>query len=1025
MPQKYTNEELVQRVKMLEEEVRACRSVEKNMLALEKRLEHARAYRTALHEMAVGLLQHTDLNQLLETIVTRACALAQTEHGYLHLYDPGTDELVLKIGLGRLKRAVDFRIRPGQGLAGKIWQNKQMLSVDNYADWADRNPDARFDDLGAVLGVPLKSDSEVVGVIGLAHFEADKSFDADAVEILRQFAEIASLVLRRTISYVDLKVELGKRKKIASALKRRLEFERIISVISSKFVSSDDGSAHIDTSLAKIGKFSAKSRSYLFLFDAHNQTMSNTHEWCSDDVLPQIEQLQNLSLDEFPWLMPQILEGEIVEIQNVSDLPPDAVNEKNILEMQDIKSMIVVPVRIGDKFKGFIGFDDTRKTGPWSADDVALLQVVSDIIGSALQHEQTEAALRESEKRYRAVVEDMPVMICRYLPDSTLTFVNSAYCRYFRRDESEIIGQKFLQFIPEKEQTKVKNHVLSLNAKNPMKTYEHRVIGPDGKLVWQEWTNRALFDQADVIREYQAIGQDISERKQAEADLKEEKERLAVTLRSIGDGVITTDTSGNITLLNNVAETLTGWSQQAAIGRPLNEVYNTVNEFNRMPVDNPVLQVMQAGAIIGPANNSLLIGKDGSEYIISDSAAPITSAEGDILGVILVFRDTTDKRKMEEELQKIQKLESLGVLAGGIAHDFNNFLTGIVGYISLAKMDAQTGKNILGRLTEMENATMRAKDLTQQLLTFSKGGEPVKDTQQIAALAREAATFALSGSNIRCHCLLSKDLWPVEIDAGQIGQVINNLVLNADQSMPAGGEVIIRAKNTVLGSQNNLSLSAGRYVKVSIQDQGVGIPRDYLHKIFDPYFTTKQKGSGLGLTIAYSIIDKHNGRLTVSSELNIGSVFSLYLPAAQVDDRQEARAERPLHSAHGKILVMDDEGIIRDVAADILNYLGYDVVLASDGEEAIDIYRKTMEKGLSIDAVILDLTVPGGMGGKETIQKLKQLDADVTAIVSSGYSNDPIMSDHEKFGFKGVAAKPYRIQDISEVLRKVISPHRA
>ena len=1000
--------------------------VEETMLGLEKRHELAQAYRTAMHEVVVGLLQHMDLNELLETIVTRACALAQTEHGYLHLYDPGTDELVLKIGLGRLKHAVDFRIKPGEGFAGKIWQNRQMLSVDNYADWADRDPDPRFDALGAVLGVPLKSDSDVVGVIGLAHFEADKSFDREALEILRQFAEIASLVLRRTINYVDLKDELGQRKKIASALKRRLDFERIVSIISSKFVSSDDVSAHIDASLAKIGKFSAKSRSYLFLFDTHNQTMSNTHEWCSDDVLPQIEQLQTLSLDEFPWLMPQILEGEIVEIQNVSDLPLDAVNEKNILEMQDIKSMIVVPVRIGDKFKGFIGFDDTRKTGPWSADDVALLQVVSDIIGSALQREQTEAALRDSEKRYRAVVEDMPVMICRFLPDSTLTFVNSAYCKYFKKDTQRTSSVKnSCNLFQKEEQKKVKDHLVSLNGKNPTETYEHQVITPGEKMVWQEWTNRALFNQADVIREYQAIGQDISERKQAEADLKEEKERLAVTLRSIGDGVITTDISGNITLLNNVAEKLTGWSQQTAIGRPLNEVYNTVNEFNRMPVDNPVLQVMQAGAIIGPGNNTLLIGKDGSEYIISDGAAPITSTENDILGVILVFRDITDKRKMEEELQKIQKLESLGVLAGGIAHDFNNFLTGIVGYISLAKMDAQTGKNILGRLTEMENATMRAKDLTQQLLTFSKGGEPVKDIQQIASLAREAATFALSGSNIRCRCQLSEDLWPVEIDAGQIGQVINNLVLNADQSMPAGGEVVVRAQNTVLGSQNNLSLSAGRYVKVSIQDQGVGIARDYLHKIFDPYFTTKQKGSGLGLTIAYSIIDKHNGRLTVSSELNVGSVFSLYLPAAQVDDRQETRAERPLYSAHGKILVMDDEAIIRDVAADILNYLGYDVVLASDGEEAIDIYRKTMEKGLSIDAVILDLTVPGGMGGKETIQKLKQLDAHVTAIVSSGYSNDPIMSDHEKFGFKGVAAKPYRIQDISEVLRKVISPHRA
>ena len=824
-----------------------------------------------------------------------------------------------------------------------------------------------------------------------------------------------------TMRGLEKRLELGERRKIEAALKRRLEFERIISVISSKFVSSNDVSTHIDTSMASIGRFSNKSRAYLFLFDTDNKNMSNTHEWCADGVTPQIDQLQNLSMEEFPWIMPKIFAGEIVEIEDVSGLPYEAVNEKKILEMQDIKSIILVPIRIGGTINGFIGFDDIRQTGPWNAEDAALLQVVSDIIGSALQRDQTEAALRDSEKRYRTLVEDMPAMMCRFVPDSTLTFVNSAYCDYFKKDRQDLIGRKFLEFIPHEEQKKVTHHYSSLNEKNPMETYDHQVIAPDGKVVWQEWTNRVLFDQGGSVSEYQSIGQDITERKLAEAALTEEKERLAVTLRSIGDGVITTDAEGKITLVNNVAEKLSGWSQQEAIGKPLRDVFNIVDEFSRTPAENPVQQVLDTGSTIRISNHTTLISRDGTEYIIADSAAPITSTKGNILGVILVFRDITERRKMEAELQKIQKLESLGVLAGGIAHDFNNLLTAIVGNISLAKMDAQAGKIIVDQLTEIENASMRAKELTQQLLTFSKGGEPVKEVLQIAALLKASATFALRGSNVRCHFHLPADLWPLEIDGGQIGQVINNIVLNADQSMPQGGELTVRAENTVFSSPNKLSLSAGCYVTVSIKDQGVGISRDHLNNIFDPYFSTKQKGSGLGLTIAHSIVDKHNGRLTAESEQGVGSVFSLYLPAACGRDHQEPREEPLLQSGQGKILVMDDEAIIRDVATNMLTYLGYEATVAGDGKEAVDIYRRAMETGSPFDAVILDLTVPGGMGGQATIQLLMNLDSHVKAIVSSGYSNDPVISNHKKFGFKGMVTKPYRIQEMSEALSKLLS----
>ncbi len=386
-----------------------------------------------------------------------------------------------------------------------------------------------------------------------------------------------------------------------------------------------------------------------------------------------------------------------------------------------------------------------------------------------------------------------------------------------------------------------------------------------------------------------------------------------------------------------------------------------------------------------------------------------------------MFRDVTEKRKIGEELVKIQKLESLGVLAGGIAHDFNNFLTAIIGNLSLAMLDSKPGDQVVARLKEMEKASLQAKDLTQQLLTFSKGGEPVKKLVNFVDLVKHSATFSLRGSNVSCDFSISENLLPVEVDEGQIGQVINNLVLNADHAMPEGGILKICAENIVLLEANEFSLPAGPYIKTTLRDQGVGIPIDLLPKVFDPYFTTKHKGSGLGLTVAYSIIDKHNGRLTADSELGKHTTFTIYLPATEKLEIQTENKAKVLFSGGGKILLMDDEDFIREVASQMLYKLGYEVSVAKDGNEAIEIYRQAQQSKQPFDAVIMDLTVPGGMGGKEAIQKLKDLDPNIKALVSSGYSNDPIMSNFRDYGFKGVVKKPYLIQDMSDALQSVIS----
>jgi PAS domain S-box-containing protein len=558
----------------------------------------------------------------------------------------------------------------------------------------------------------------------------------------------------------------------------------------------------------------------------------------------------------------------------------------------------------------------------------------------------------------------------------------------------------------------------------PLADHRGVAIGVIGILDRQPLSDTGISES--TLRIFAARAAAEVERKRSEEALAAEKERLAVTLRSIGDGCLTIDNEGRVLTLNPIAERLTGWSQDAAANKPLAEVLQLLDERTRRPCQHALQRIATSGTPDGITLPAVLVARDGTERLAESSSAPIRDRNGRKLGVVIVLRDVTERQKAEEERQKAEKLESLGVVAGGIAHDFNNILTTILGNISLA-LASNPEEQVATRLATARKAIGRAQELAGQLLTFAKGGSPVKQPTSIAQLIHDTVSYTLRDSRTRCHFQLPDSVWPVDADPGQLAQVINNLAINAEQAMPTGGSLHLTAENLELHTDStSLGLRAGKWVRFSMQDEGAGIPEQYLKKIFDPYFTTKPKSSGLGLATAYSIVKNHSGVILAESRAGHGSVFTVCLPASEKKVQALTVKDAPVPVGNGRVLVLDDEEAICMLVTCALEPLGYEVTETQDALTAIGKYQEAMNSGRKYDLVISDLTIPGGMGGQEAIQRLRALDPSVRAIVSSGYANDPVMSRYEDFGFSGMIAKPYEIdalgRKVAEVLAQAAKP---
>jgi PAS domain S-box-containing protein len=636
---------------------------------------------------------------------------------------------------------------------------------------------------------------------------------------------------------------------------------------------------------------------------------------------------------------------------------------------------------------------------------------------------EAEEALRESEARTRAITDSARDAILMMDTAGRVSYWNPAAERILGYTREEAIGQSLHTFIVP--QRFLAAHAAAYPAF--LATGQGAAVGRTLDLMARRKDGQEIDVQLSLSSVllgdgWHAVGllRDISEQKQTAEALRLSEEQLRAMFELASIGMAQADPCTRQWLrVNQKLCAITGYSADEMLRMRVSEM--THPEDRQM--DDEAFQRVVRGEEPDYRLEKRYIRKDGTSTWVSVNMTVIRDGTGQASRTLATIEDITQRKRDETELHKLDKLQSVGTLAGGIAHDFNNILLGLFGNLSLALEDLPQEHPSRAPLAEAEKAMGRAVRLTKQLLTFAKGGDPVKENVSLGAMVEEIARFDLSGSNVSLICHQGKDLWPVDADKGQIQQVISNLVINARQAMPAGGHLTIALKNVDLPAKAIATLRPGHYVKVIVQDEGNGINPKVLNQIFTPYFTTKQSNSGLGLATVWSIINKHGGHIGVASELGKGATFTFYLPASAAPTTAEAKppaaACTPLASP-AKILVMDDDAMVCDLASKMLTRCGYTVATAPGGKEATALYRQALEAGAPFDLVIMDLTIPGGIGGKEAVKELLALDPHVRAIVSSGYADDPVMANPSKYGFKGTVAKPYTARALREAVASAL-----
>lgn len=650
-----------------------------------------------------------------------------------------------------------------------------------------------------------------------------------------------------------------------------------------------------------------------------------------------------------------------------------------------------------------------------------LLQRIKELEQTVANQDKTIVSLANKAKSFDSLKNNTSDLIHSVTSEGHFLFVNQAWQDTLGYSDEDLKTLKLMDIVAPGCQGKCELIFQDLLAGQKVDRNNTVFIAKDGRKISVEGRCNTRFVDGKAVA-MTGIFRDLSERQVNAKALMESEERYRDLFENTTDLIQLVDPTGHILYVNRAWRETFGYSEEEIKQLSIFELISPDCQNHCEKVFQKVITEPKINYI-----DTVFTSKDGRKISIEGNAI-CKFVDGKPVRTQCIFRDMTQKKKMEEELHKAQKIESLGVLAGGIAHDFNNLLTAILGNISLAKMHVRSPEKITTYLENTERATQRAKSLTQQLLTFSKGGAPIKRTTTIGNLIVDSTSFILRGSNVDCIYDLTEDLWPTEVDEGQLSQVTQNLAINASQAMINGGSITIRAKNKILDSETIPPLPAGEYVEVQFEDHGCGIAEEYLTKIFDPYFTSKQSGSGLGLAISYSIIKNHDGLIQVQSTQGVGTTFTIYLPAVAktVTEHTALTEDKATSSAiRGRVLVMDDEEVVRDISVEILEYLGCETAVAANGHEAITLYMQAKENDTPFDVLIMDLTIPGSMGGLETLERLRIIEPEVKALVSSGYANNPVMANYKEYGFCGVVPKPFMVEELNKVLSDILPPINA
>ncbi len=948
----------------------------------------------ALYDVAVAMTAERSLDENLSLVVEKSRELLGGDTSYIALRDEECDEVYMRTLSGiRTEAFKNMRIPIGAGLGGRVASSGKGVIVEDYFQEVGPllHDVVRAEGLISGIAVPIQVGQVNLGVLYVFNRFKTKfsSSSLDTLSLLGNLAAVeitrnrAEKELQRARNHLEKRVrertadlrganrkllhEIAERERVQAALRQS---ERMMNNILS---ASPIGIAYLVKGKLKWS----------------NQAMATMFGYTAEQDY---------------WGKPPAefyLHEE--DYQRARDLFRHSVKQGKPAEIE-----AVFRRNDGSTFHGLLKTSALDPGDPQSG----VISTISDVSARRIAEDQ----LRESEARYRTLIEESfdGIFIQK---EGKIVFANTRLYEMLGYEPGELEGQDCTLLYHEIEE--VVHEFRKLRSRNDSvpSQFEVELQRKDGSAFHAEINGRSV--RLGARPAVQVWVRDISERKRARQALRESEEKYRTIVNSLEAVYYEVDLNGIWTFLNDSTVKVFGFPKEEMIGRSYRDFLDeqTANECFSI-----VNRVFRSGEASGACALKLRTNF-GPDRHLEFSVTPMKDSTRRITGFSGICRDVTERKREEDELLKLEKLESIGVLAGGIAHDFNNILTAIGGNISFAKLFLTPGDMCYQRLSEAEKASNRARQLTQRLLTFSTGGSPVKKSVSIGEIIKDSCSFALWGSNVRCEFSLPDDIRAANVDEVQIGQVMGNLIMNADQAMAEGGIIQVTARNIDISVWDGVPLPPGPYIRVSVEDHGTGIPREILPKVFDPYFTTKSEGSGLGLATAYSIVKSHGGLITVESEVDVGTTFHVYIPAAAHKPVERRDEEEKVGPGSGRILLMDDEEAIRDLAGELLVMLGYEVVTAQDGSAAIDLFRKAKNSLTPFDAVILDMTVPGGMGGKEAIKKLTEIDPEVKAIVSSGYSNDPVMASYKKHGFSGMVAKPYTARDLSNALKRVLAPN--